>query len=168
MPDRRLNDVFAIESTTCCAKVKYQCPSPVVACMVVMIAFSETQYVRIDGSAVALEISSDEEAKLALKELRHKKREYQLLKRKLNAAIKNAPKPKQKRGKAKSHPAYESPIAFVGHSLFEVGALLQGLIASEEGDAKPLSQEQLVAQLAVVEETILHLDEAILHIQGRF
>ena len=131
-----------------------------------MIAFSETQYIRIDGSAVALEISSDEEAKLALKELRHKKREYQLVKRKLRVAIKNTPKPKQKRGKAKSHPAYESPIAFVGHSLYEVGALVQGLVASEEGDAKPLSHEELEAQVALVEETILHLDEAVLHIQG--
>ena len=104
-----------------------------------MIAFSETKYIRIEGSSVALEISSDEEAKLALKELRHKKREYQLFKRKLRAAIKDTPKPKRQRGKAKPHPAYEGPIAYVGHSLYEVGSMVHGLVASEEGDAKPLS-----------------------------
>ena len=47
---------------------------------------SDTRYIRIEGTSVALELSTDDEAKVALKELRHKKREYQHVKRKIRSA----------------------------------------------------------------------------------
>lgn len=134
-----------------------------------MIEFSETKFIRIEGNSVALDVASDEDAKAALKELRHKKREYQLLKRKLNAAIKEVGKSQnpKARGRKKPNPAFDSPVAFVGHSLYAVGELVHGLVADPADGTRPLSLAELEERKSAVETTLLHLDEAILHIQGK-
>jgi hypothetical protein len=43
----------------------------------------EMRYARIDGTEVLVEVQSEKEAKTAIKELRHKKKELSLLKRRI-------------------------------------------------------------------------------------
>ena len=50
----------------------------------------EMRYAKIEGTEVAVQVASPAEAKEALKELRHKKKEVALLKRRLQSELKKA------------------------------------------------------------------------------
>ena len=53
------------------------------------LQLSDTRFVQIDGTRVALLVANDAEARIALKELRHKKRELLHYKRRLRRRATN-------------------------------------------------------------------------------
>lgn len=134
--------------------------------------FSETRHIRIDGTRVALDVSTDDEARQALSELRQKKREFQHVKRRLRRALEAARKSSARRGtrarrkSTASHPAFASPLSYVTHSLGAVVALVRGGETAKQRTS-PADVRDLEADLARVEETMLNLDEAIVYVAGR-
>ena len=129
---------------------------------------SETKFIRLDGCHVVLEVSSDDEARAALKELRHKKREFRHIKRRLSRAKQAASqRAKSRRRKSSGEaPTFAGPFDYVTRSLGAVVALVRGGETLPKR-ARAESRNQIEAELAIVDETMLNLDEAILHVTGK-
>lgn len=120
-----------------------------------------TQYARIKGRQVSVSVNSPGEAKLALKELRHKKRELLLWKRGLvkdrKRASQNTTRPAARAG-------------FWQRLLQRKKGFFGGLMAVYRYFAKRRAVrkiEVLDHELEHVDELIHKLDDCILQLQGR-
>ena len=88
------------------------------------------RYTKIDGTAVAVSVKSAAEAKAAVKELRHKKRELKFLRAALVRRLRAVqPKQERRRGRAER--------SVLGHTLIGLGSLVAGLITYAVWDAGP-------------------------------
>jgi hypothetical protein len=111
------------------------------------------RYAKIEGTAVSVRVTSAEEAKAAVKELRQRKRELKFLRSAL-AKQKKAARAKQKKGKTEKG----------GFATF-VDDMRWGLSAMLEQNKKPAPAAKK-RTLANVEAEMHHLDETLHNIDG--
>jgi hypothetical protein len=114
------------------------------------------RYTKIDGTTVAVSVKSATEAKAAVKELRHKKRELKFLRtalvRKQRAA---RPKKGGKRARA-------SDVSMLSRAVDGVGGLIGGLF----DHATPPPAERGILERAEIEREIRRIDETLHNIEG--
>ena len=122
---------------------------------------TETKHIRIEGTEVTAVVNTAKEAKLAVKELRHKKREYAHLKRGLIKARKKAEsratKPKRK---SRGNPtAIDHMRGFFGNLMGVSGALKR---ANAEEDLKLIERE-----ITKTDEILHNIDGVLLQVEGK-
>ena len=118
------------------------------------------RYTRIDGTAVAVSVTSATEAKAAVKELRHKKSELKFLRKDL-VRRQQALRPKQgRRAGAKR----TSPLSKAVDGL---GGLIGGLFdhASASGGGRDLAE--IEREIRRLDETLHNIEGCILQLQGK-
>jgi len=115
------------------------------------------RFTRIDGTAVMVTVTSAKEAKAALKELRHKKKELNLLRRRLVREQKAARAAEQRAERARSDLSRR-------HGLIRLVVRTAALFRSN----KPVRDLTAVTRdLDAMDETIHSLDTCIVQIEGK-
>lgn len=120
------------------------------------------RFTKIEGTAVSVSVTSAEEAKAALKELRHKKRELKFLRGAL-ARKQKAARPRRPR-KAK---APKSGLqVFLDDMRWGLSAIAeQG--TQPQGAPKPPTAADIDAELRRIDETLHNIEGCILQLQGK-
>ena len=125
------------------------------------MTLSETRYVKIDGTSVVATVNTADEARIAVKELRHKKREFQHIKRLLlrqkKAAEAQAARARKRKAKPRSF-------------LARAGAALDMLwrLPGAYGRAREIMDvPKLERECARTDEILHNLDAVLLQIEGR-
>jgi len=119
------------------------------------------RYVKIDGTAVGVTVASATEAKAALKELRHKKREIKFLR---GALLRRQKAARPETGKRKR------PVSLVRRLWRGVGWLAAALIdvaTVSRGERKKRSPAEIERELAWTEEVLHNLEGCILQLEGK-
>jgi hypothetical protein len=121
------------------------------------------RYTKIDGTAVAVSVRSAAEAKAAVKELRHKKRELKFLRAALARRLR-AVRPRQARrgGRAER--------SLLGQTLSGLGWLVTGLVdvatvPREERRAR--DPDEIEREIHRIDETLHNIEGCILQLQGK-
>jgi hypothetical protein len=126
---------------------------------------SDTSFVRIDGTNVALLATVDSEARIALRELRHKKKEllhYQRRPVRRRKAIKLRNQREMRIGTSPEM----SPWSYVLRSLGAVLVLIIGWNPFLPAHL-PHTLDAVTEDLNTLEEVLLNVNEATLHVQGK-
>jgi hypothetical protein len=121
------------------------------------------RYTKIEGTAVAVSVTSAVEAKAALKELKHKQRELKFLRGALRRRLKNVRPPAQtgKRKPAVSWPRrFGRGVWWAFTALFEVATVPR----AERRARNPAEMEQ---ELHRIDETLHNIEGCILQLQGK-
>lgn len=117
----------------------------------------EMRYARIEGTEVLVQVNSPTEAKAAIKELRHRKKELGLLKRRMlreqKLARADLEKVERKHARAAKRGGLRGMVARVGH-----------VLASREPVRELAAVE---ADLKQTEEILHNIDSCIIQIEGR-
>ena len=120
------------------------------------------QFTKIEGTTVSVHVTSALEAKAALKELRHKKRELKFLRGAL-AKQHKASKPKR----AKKAPPEKSGIAtFFDDMRWGISAMLDTRPARPAAPRKPTAAE-IEQELRDFDEILHNIEGCILQLQGK-
>jgi len=120
------------------------------------------RFVRIDGTAVSVNVTSAAEAKAAVKELRHKKRELKFLR--------GALAKKQKAGRAKRAKAAKSPKTGFQTFLDDMRWGISAIVEQGTGQApapKPPTQAAIAAEMRRLDETMHNIEGCLLQLQGK-
>ena len=122
------------------------------------------RYTRIDGTAVAVSVTSATEAKAAVKELRHKKSELKFLRKDL-VRRQRALRPKQgsRRGRAKQ-------TSTLSRTVDGLGGLIGGLFdhATVPGRARGgRDLAEIEREIRRLDETLHNIEGCILQLQGK-
>jgi len=120
------------------------------------------RYTRIEGTAVAVSVKSAVEAKAAVKELRHKKRELKFLRGALlrrQRAVRPRPANKTKRAQSAFWRA-------LGGLRWMIAALLERATVSRE-ERRARSPVEIEKELHRIDETLHNIDGCILQLQGK-
>jgi hypothetical protein len=122
------------------------------------------RFTKIDGTTVAVDVTSAVEAKAALKELRHKKRELKFLRGTLAKQHKSA-KPKR----ARKPPPEKSGLAvFLDDVKWGIAAMLdpKPAQAQPQPPRKPTLAE-IEREIKSLDEILHNIDGCILQLQGK-
>jgi hypothetical protein len=119
------------------------------------------RYTKIDGTAVSVTVTSAEEAKTALKELRHKKRELKFLRGALLRQQKAA-EAKQKKRKRSSSAFWK----FIAAIRWAVSAIIDFFTVSR-AERRARSPAEIERELERIDETLHNVDGCILQIEGK-
>jgi hypothetical protein len=128
--------------------------------------FSDTRHIRIEGTHVELMATTDKEARAALDELRHKKKELLHWKRRLRrcrAALKHTGRHIEKGGTS----PHLSPLGYVGRSLGAVVHWLSCWNPFPGGVGLTRTIEGVSEDLNTLDELQQNMEAAMLHIEGR-
>jgi hypothetical protein len=120
------------------------------------------RFVKIDGTAVSVTVTSAEEAKAALKELRHKKRELKFLRGALGK--------KQRAGRAQRAKAAKAPKTGLQTFLDDVRWGFSAIVeqGTEPAQApKPRTLAEIEAEVRKLDETLHNIEGCILQLQGK-
>jgi hypothetical protein len=130
------------------------------------VQLAPLRFTKIEGTTVAVNVASAEEAKAAVKELRHKKRELKFLRGALAKQHKAAkPKRTNKRTK-KSKPDKGGFDTFLDDMRWGISSLLEAQPEMPQAPRKPTPAE-MERELRDL-DTILHnIDGCILQLQGK-
>lgn len=127
---------------------------------------SDTRFIRIDGTHVELMATNDDEARTALAELRHKKKELLHWKRRLRrrrAALERTGRHIEMGGTS----PHLSPIGYIGRALGAVVHWLSGWNPFPGGLGLPRTLEGIAQDLNTLDEVQQNVEAAMLHIEGR-
>jgi hypothetical protein len=120
------------------------------------------RFTQIDGTAVSVTVTSAVEAKAALKELRHRKRELKFLRGAL-AKQQRAKRPaRAKKGKQKP----SGMATFLDDVRWGLSALVEQGTAAEAKARTPTAAE-VAADLRRLDETLHNIEGCILQLQGK-
>src|SRR5262245_14702633 len=120
------------------------------------------RFTKIEGTAVSVSVTSAEEAKLALKELKQRKRELKFLRGALAKQKKAARASRPKKGK----PAKTGLETFVADMRWGLQAIVdQG--KRPEPTAKKPTVANIEAEMRQLDETLHNIDGCILQLEGR-
>ena len=126
---------------------------------------SNTRYIQIDGTRVALLAADEREARLALKELRHKKKELLHFKRRLRRRRKMIVARNEREERVGS--AHDmSVLAYIARSLGAVVHTISGWHPLP-ARALPATLNAVNEDLNTLDEVLLNVNAAILHVEGR-
>jgi hypothetical protein len=120
------------------------------------------RYTKIDGTAVAVSVRSAAEAKAAVKELRHKKRELKFLRAALVRRLR-AVTPKQ--GRRGGHKR-----SLLGRTLSGVGWLVTGLVEAAtvaRDERRARDPDEIEREIHALDETLHNVEGCILQLQGK-
>ncbi len=120
------------------------------------------RFTRIDGTAVAVTVTSAAEAKAALKELRHKKRELKFLRGALVRERKAMTPAGARRGRRRAEPGMLE--TFVSDLRWGVAALTNGA-GPDRPPVRGLAE--IERELRLADETLHNLEGCILQLQGK-
>jgi hypothetical protein len=120
------------------------------------------RFTKMEGTAVSVNVTSAEEAKLALKELKQRKRELKFLRGALAKQKKATRASRPKKGK----PAKTGFEAFVDDMRWGLQAIVdQG--KRPEPTAKKPTLATIEAEMRQLDETLHNIDGCILQLEGR-
>lgn len=119
--------------------------------------FTPTHYMTIAGTEVLVKVETTAEAKAAVKELRHAKREYALLRRALVKQQRRAEADHAKTEKAKAQARRRKGVM---GSIARVRSLF-------ESDAPPKGLAEIEREIHKTDEIIHNIESCTLQIQGR-
>jgi len=120
------------------------------------------RFVKIDGTAVSVTVASAEEARAAVKELRHKKRELKFLR--------SALAKKQRAGRAQRAKAAKSSKTGLQTFLDDMRWGLSAIVdqGTQTADTpKPLTLAEIEAEVRRLDETLHNIEGCILQLQGK-
>jgi hypothetical protein len=120
------------------------------------------RYTTIDGTAVSVTVASAAEAKAALKELRHRKRELKFLRGAL-AKKQRAMRPARTR-KTKGQPS--GVATFLDDMRWGLSAIVDSGTATESKPRKSTPAE-IAAEVRRLDETLHNIEGCILQLQGK-
>jgi hypothetical protein len=120
------------------------------------------RFTTIEGTAVKVSVSSAEEAKAALKELRHKKRELKFLR----GALAKKRKATAARRKTKAKPPKTGLATFLDDMRWGFLAIVDQGTPSGSELRKPTPAE-MAAELKRLDETLHNIEGCILQLQGK-
>ena len=119
------------------------------------------RYVKIEGTAVGVTVASASEAKAALKELRHKKREIKFLRSALVRRQKAARPEASKRARS------PSLLRRAWRGLTRVAAALLDLATVSASERKKRSPAQIERELQWADEVLHNIEGCILQLEGK-
>jgi hypothetical protein len=122
------------------------------------------RYTRIDGTAVSVSVTSAADAKAALKELRHKKRELKFLRSAL------ARRQKAARGMEKAASSRKSRHSLMRRffgGLWRFVAWLIELATVTKEERRARSPVEMERELHRIDETLHNIDGCILQLEGK-
>jgi hypothetical protein len=120
------------------------------------------RYSKFEGTSVAVSVNSAVEAKAALKELRHKKREINFLRAALRRRLKAIPPPPS--GRRKSQPS------LMRRTLRGIGWLIRSLIevaTVSKAQRRAMNPAEIARELAGIDELLHNIDGCILQLEGK-
>jgi hypothetical protein len=120
------------------------------------------RYTRIEGTTVAVSVKSAAEAKAAVKELRHRKRELKFLR---SALIRRqrAARPKQESRPRRVRSLWRRALAALGRML---GALVE-LLTVSRAERRARDPAEIERDLHRIDETLHNIEGCILQLQGK-
>lgn len=120
------------------------------------------RFTKIEGTTVAVNVASAAEAKAALKELRHKKRELKFLRGALAKRHKAAKSKRPRKGK----PEPSGVSTFLDDIRWGFGKMLDG-----KPEAAPAARQPTLAdieqEMRSIDEIVHNIDGCILQLQGK-
>jgi hypothetical protein len=121
------------------------------------------RYTKIDGTAVAVSVRSAAEAKAAVKELRHKKRELKFLRGALARRLRALrPKPARRGSRAER--------SLLGLTLSGIGWLAAGLVEAAtvpRAERRARNPDEIEREIHAIDETLHNIEGCILQLQGK-
>jgi hypothetical protein len=120
------------------------------------------RYTKIDGTAVAVTVTSAQEAKAALKELRHKKRELKFLRSALvrrQRAARSTETASSKRKRSLTRRAFAGLGALIAW-LFEVATV-------PRAERRARDPAEIARELQEIDETLHNVEGCIVQLQGK-
>jgi hypothetical protein len=120
------------------------------------------RFVKIEGTAVSVSVTSAEEAKAAVKELRHKKRELKFLRGAL-AKKKRAGRAKRVKGAKLPKTGLQT---FLDDMRWGISAIVEQGTGQTEAP-KPPTQAAIAAEMHRLDETLHNIEGCILQLQGK-
>ena len=120
------------------------------------------RFTQIDGTAVSVTVTSAVEAKAALKELRHRKRELKFLRGALSKQQRAMRPARAKKGKQKP----SGMATFLDDVRWGLSALVEQGPAAEAKARTPTAAE-VAAELRRLDETLHNIEGCILQLQGK-
>ncbi|HEX5998400.1 MAG TPA: hypothetical protein VFZ16_03220 [Hyphomicrobiaceae bacterium] len=119
------------------------------------------RFTKIDGTAVAVSVRSAAEAKAAVKELRHKKRELKFLRAALVRRLRSV-RPKRSRRRVEQS-ALRQTLSGIG---WLVGTLVDvATVSGEERRAR--NPDEMEREIHNIDETLHNIEGCILQLQGK-
>lgn len=120
------------------------------------------RYTKIDGTAVSVSVTSTAEAKAALKELRHKKRELKFLRSALARRQKSA-----RSNEKPAHRGRRSLFRRFFSGLWRLAAWLIELATVPKQERRARSPIEMEKELHRIDETLHNIDGCILQLEGK-
>ena len=120
------------------------------------------RYTRIEGTAVEVSVKSAAEAKAAVKELRHKKRELKFLKSAL-LRRERALRPKPGRREKRARSLFWRAVDALGGM---IGSLIERLTVSR-AERRARDPAEIERELDRLDETLHNIEGCILQLQGK-
>ncbi|HXF54019.1 MAG TPA: hypothetical protein VNK52_07835 [Hyphomicrobiaceae bacterium] len=121
-----------------------------------------TRYVRIEGTEVTVAVTSAEEARAAIKELKHKKKEYAWLKKAITRQIQAVERSRKRMRPAKKTrgQTWLARVASVVDDLTRGPEIIRAGVAA--GDLPAMRRE-----CKKIDDILHNLDSAVLQVEGR-
>ena len=129
--------------------------------MSIAMDLAPTRFTTIDGQDVSVRVNSASEAKTALKELRHKKRELNLLKR---GILRERKRTRAKQTKARRPSTYWQRLVQTKTGLL---GWLMGFVRNYQARRPVRKLETLEQELQHIEDLVHKVDDCILQIEGQ-
>ncbi|MBX9588711.1 MAG: hypothetical protein K2X43_05360 [Hyphomonadaceae bacterium] len=120
------------------------------------------RYTRIEGTAVAVTVTSAAEAKAALKELRHKKRELKFLRTALAR--------RQRAARARQSGAGKPRRSLLRRALAGLGSLIAWLFevaTVPRAERRARNPAEIARELQRIDETLHNVEGCIVQLQGK-
>jgi len=124
------------------------------------------RYTKIEGTAVAVTVTSATEAKAAVKELRHKKRELKFLR---GALVRRQRALRPKQG-GKRRRGGRSDASAVSRAIGGLGGLIGGLfdhVTVPAGQRRAHDPAEIERELKRIDATLHNIEGCILQLQGK-
>ncbi|HEU4380769.1 MAG TPA: hypothetical protein VFR73_19530 [Hyphomicrobiaceae bacterium] len=120
------------------------------------------RFTKIEGTTVAVNVASAAEAKAALKELRHKKRELKFVRGALAKQYKAAKAKRPRKGKAEP----SGVATFLDDVRWGFGKMLDGK-PEPKPPARPPTLAEIEHEMRSIDEIMHNIDGCILQLQGK-
>jgi hypothetical protein len=121
------------------------------------------RYTKIEGTAVAVSVKSSADAKAAVKELRHKKRELKFLRAALARRLRALRPRSERRGGRVER-------SLLGRALSGVGWLVAGLAEAatmSRDERRARNPDEIEREIHAIDETLHNIEGCILQLQGK-
>ena len=119
------------------------------------------RYVKIDGTAVGVTVASAAEARAALKELRHKKREIKFLR---SALLRRQKAARTEQGKRKRPTSF---LIRLFRGIRALGAALIDVATVAQSERKKRSPAEIERELQWADEVLHNIEGCILQLEGK-